>query len=205
MKSDILDIDSSPNVLIFADKTSNIYNATPEEYNNLLKDNIKKSYKKSLNCLEKAVNMKTKNMAKKIQLSDRIERLAKAPAFITLKDHKDNCQSSLPCRLINPSKGKLGQISESIFKNINQHLIKLLSVNQCKSSASVMEWFKNIEEKKNCTFIKFDIREFYPSITETFLDQALFFAKQHHVISNNNIIRLIKHCHNSLLCSNNEV
>ena len=64
MKSDILDIDSSANVLIFADKTSNIYKATPEEYNNLLKDNIKKSYNKSMNCLEKAVNMETKNMAK---------------------------------------------------------------------------------------------------------------------------------------------
>ena len=41
MKSDISEIKSSPNVFIFADKTSNIYKAAPREYNKLLKDNNK--------------------------------------------------------------------------------------------------------------------------------------------------------------------
>ena len=120
-----------------------------------------------------------------------------------MKDHKDNFQSSLHCRLINPSKSELGKVSKSILENINQHLVKLLHVNQWKNSASVIEWFWNIEDKKNCTFIKFDIREFYPSITETILDKTLLFAKQHHDISNDNT-RLIKHCRKSLLFSNNE-
>ena len=130
--------------------------------------------------------MEAKNIAKKIQLSDRIECLAKTPAFITLKDHKDNFQSSLHCRLINPSKSGLGQVSKSILENINQHLVKLLHVNQWKNSASVIEWFRNIEDKKNCTFIKFDIREFYPSSTKTIFDKDLLFAKQYHDISNDN-------------------
>ena len=104
MKSDISEIKSSPNVFIFADKTSHIYKAAPREYNKLLKDNITKSYKKSTDRLGKSINMEAKNIAKKIQLSDRIECLAKTPAFITLKDDKDNFQSSLHCRLINPSK-----------------------------------------------------------------------------------------------------
>ena len=47
MKSDISEIKSSPNVFTFEDKTSNIYKAAPREYNQLLKDNIIKSYKKS--------------------------------------------------------------------------------------------------------------------------------------------------------------
>ena len=74
----------------FADKTINTYKAPPREYNKLLKDNIAKSYKKSTDRLEKAISMEAKNIAKKIQLSDRIDCLAKTPAFITLKDHKDN-------------------------------------------------------------------------------------------------------------------
>ena len=41
MKSDISEIKSSPNVFIFADKTSNIYKAAPRECNKLLKDNNK--------------------------------------------------------------------------------------------------------------------------------------------------------------------
>ena len=147
--------------------------------------------------------MEAKNIAKKIQLSDRIECLAKTPAFITLKDHKDNFQSSLHCRLINPSKSELGKVSNSILENINQQLVKLLHVNQWKNSASVIECFRNIEDKKNCTFIIFDIGEFYPSITETILDRSLLFAKQHHDISYDNT-RLIKHCRKSLLFSNNE-
>ena len=89
------------------------------------------------------------------------------------------------------------------MENINQNLVKLLYINQYKNSASVIESFKNIEDKKNCTFIKFDIREFYPSITKTILDKALRFAKQHHYMYNDNI-RLIKHCRKSLLFSNNE-
>ena len=68
MKSDILDIKSSPNVLIFADKTSNIYKAAPQQYNKLLKDNITKSYKKSMDRLEKAINMEAKNITKKFNL-----------------------------------------------------------------------------------------------------------------------------------------
>ena len=141
--------------------------------------------------------------AKNIQLSDRTECVAKTPAFITLEDHKDNFQSSLHCRLINPSRNELGKVSKSILENINLHLIKLLHINQWKYSASVREWFRNIEDKKNCTFIKFYIREFYPFITETILDKALLFSKQHHDISNDNA-RLIKNCCKSLLFSNNE-
>ena len=77
-----------------------------------------------------------------------------------------------------------------------------MHVNQWKNSASVIEWFRNIEYKKNCSFIKLDIREFYPYMTETILGKALLFAKQHRDISNNT--RLIKHCHKYLLFSNNK-
>ena len=51
--------------------------------------------------------------------------------------------------------------------------------------------------------IKFGIRDFYPSITETIRDKALLLVKQHHDISNENT-RLIKHCRKSLVFSNNE-
>ena len=99
-------------MFILADKTSNIYQAAPREYNKLLKDNLTK---KLTDCLKKAINVEAK-----------IECLAKTPAFITSKDHKDNFQSSLHCHLINPTKNELGKVSKSILENINQHLVKLL-------------------------------------------------------------------------------
>ena len=62
--------------------------------------------------------------------------------------------------LIYPSKSELGKVSTSILENINQYVIKLLHIIQWKNSANVIEWFRNIEDKKNCPFIKFDIKEF---------------------------------------------
>ena len=112
LKEDISSINSSSDVLIFADKTNNIYKTTPEQYKKLLKDNVTKTYKKSSDILEKSINMEAKHIAKKLELSDRIEHLARNPAFITLKDHKENFNSKLPCRLINPSKTELGKVSK---------------------------------------------------------------------------------------------
>ena len=54
-----------------------------------------------------------------------------------------------------------------------------------------------------CAFIQLDIMEFYPSITEMILANALSFAKQHVKISYKEL-RIIKHLRKSLLCHNNE-
>ena len=37
----------------------------------------------------------------------------------------------------------------------------------------------NIDNKHQCTFIKLDIKGFYPSITEDILEKSLEFAKQY--------------------------
>ena len=51
--------------------------------------------------------MEAKHNSKKLELSDRIEHLARKPTFITLKDHKE--RSKLPFSLMNPSNTKLGK------------------------------------------------------------------------------------------------
>ena len=57
---------------------------------------ISPKHKKSTNRLGHAINMEAKHIAKNIKLDDRIETLAKATAFINLKDHKENFRSSHP-------------------------------------------------------------------------------------------------------------
>ena len=113
MKEDITQIKSSCDIFIFADKTKNLYKSPPEEYKKLLFNNITKSYRKSIKGLEKAINMKAKHISEKLELNNRIECLAKNLVFISLKDHKPNFQSSLPCGLINPSKSDIGKINKS--------------------------------------------------------------------------------------------
>ena len=97
---------------MFAEKTTNLYEIPPNDYKRLLHESITKTYKKSTKRLANAINVEAKHIAKKVKLDDHIESLAHTPAFITLKDHKENFRTSHSCRLINPSKNELGKISK---------------------------------------------------------------------------------------------
>ena len=44
--------------------------------------------------MEKSINLEAKEIAAGVELDDRIEYIAKAPAYITLKDYKDNFRSA---------------------------------------------------------------------------------------------------------------
>ena len=151
----------------------------PKDHEKLIKNSITKTYKKALTKLEKSINLGAKNIAKNINLADRIEHLPRAESFITLKDHKSNFIKSPTCRLINRSKNELGKISKSILDRVNRTLVEQLKYNQWKNTNNVIEWFEYITNKHNCTFIQFDIKEFYPSITEKILDTAVAFARSH--------------------------
>ena len=147
--------------------------------------------------------MEAKNIAKKLDLAERVECFVKNPAFITLKDHKENFQASLHCRLINPAKSVLGKVSKVKLEKIDQALIKNLDVNQWKNSSSVIWWFKGIDNKKDCIIIKFDIIEFYSSISESKFKTSILFAKSHHRIPDEDA-KIIDHCQKSLLFHENE-
>ena len=101
-------------------------------------------------CLENAINMKAKHITENITLDDHTESLAQTPAFITLKDHKQNFRTSHPCHLINPSKSELGKVSKVILENVTKNLVKSLKVNQWRNMDSVINWFNTIENKCQC-------------------------------------------------------
>ena len=99
-------------MFIFAGKTNNIYEIKPQDLEKLIMQNITKTYQRATDKLEKAINMEAKNIAKSYKLAERIDHLPKPETFITLKDHKDNFFNKPSCRLINPTKKKLGKISK---------------------------------------------------------------------------------------------
>ena len=118
-------------------------------------------------------------LAERLKLDDRIEKLAKKEAFITLKDHKPNFQDHPTCRLINPSKSEIGVISKHILDEINTSIINGTKINQWKNTSSVLKWFNSLENKSSLSFICFDVCEFYPSITEKLLSNVLDFATKY--------------------------
>ena len=100
-----------------------------EEYKKLLKENITKIYKHAPPKLEASIEFEVKYIASKLTLSERIERLEKPPAYITLKYHKENFHASTPYRLINPCKSEIGKISKQILEGINNDLPAKLNIN----------------------------------------------------------------------------
>ena len=56
--------------------------------NNNINNFMTMSQRHIKSALETSVNLEAKNIAEPINLNDRIECIARTPAFITLKDHK---------------------------------------------------------------------------------------------------------------------
>ena len=77
-------------------------------------------------------------------------------------------------------------------------MLAATKINQWKNTSSTLKWFNNIDRKKICSFIKFDIENFYPSISITLFNKAIEFAKKTCVISNDNS-SIIMQAHKTLL------
>ena len=198
LKEDTKNIKNSEKTLIAADKTSNMYRLTKDEYNNLKSNAITSTYKKTSGKIKEEIEKCGKKFASDKGVIDRMERNGDSECFITLKDHKPNFNNRPTTRLINPSKNEVGRLSKVILDDINLKVQEALGVNQWKSTGKVLEWFKGIRSKKEYTFMVFDIKDFYPSIKESLLKEALEFAKQHTRIKKKDI-ELIMHARKSLL------
>ena len=166
LSEDVRKVNTSNNVFIFADKTKNIYETTPENYNKILRENVTKTYKLSDENIMDTINEELYNISKDLSIEDRIETMRKLEAFITIKDHvyKESFKVNPKYRLINPAKRELGKVSKIILDNINDTIRTKLKVNQWKNTQSVIEWFNNISNKAKYSFLTFDITELYPSI-----------------------------------------
>ena len=72
-----------------------------------------------------------------------------------------------------------------------------------ENTESVINWFKSIPNKHLYKFLMFDIKDFYPSIKEKLLWEAIRFAKLYISITNKDI-EAIFHARKSLLYYNDE-
>ena len=82
------------------------------------------------------------------------------------------------------------------------------NVNQWRSTQEALDWFTNVHEKnptkKKVKFLQFDICEFYPSISQQLLDNALDHAKLHTSIDQEEE-DIIKSCRKSILFNRGKV
>ena len=64
----------------------------------------------------------------------------------------------------------MGIVSKKYLESIISILKSKLQYNHWRNTSTVIEWFKAIKNKAKFRFIKFDITEFYPSISIELLD-----------------------------------
>ena len=147
------------------------------------------------------INDELKQITDELNISNRIEPMAQNKAFISLKDHKENFDNHPQCRLINPAKSNLGKVSKAVLDRINTDIRNETQSNQWRNSDDTISWFVNIPNKNRHTFLQFDIVEFYPSISEKLLDDAINWAKQFTTVSEQDT-HIIKHARKSLLFTN---
>ena len=142
-------------------------------------------------------------MAKSFSIDNKMDKTAKRQCFVTIKDHKDNFRVNWKYKLLNPTKSELGKISKDILQQIRINIRTALNVNQWQNTSEVIKWFQNMKNKKLHRFTVFDIQEFYPSIGEKLLKDAVLFAQTYTNISRKDI-EVIFNCRRSLLFHNNE-
>ena len=171
-------VQTSKKTLTPADKTSNMYRLNKNEYENLLKNAITTTIIANKN-IGTIINKEGIKFAKQTDILDKTEINGTGNSFVTLKDHKENFTNHPTTRLLNPSKNEIGRISKHILDQRNTKLVSKIRVNEWKNTISVIKWFKNINNKRLYKFLQSDIKDFYASIKETLLHEAIQFAKEH--------------------------
>ena len=202
MDKDLKELKTGNNVVVEADKTTNLYKVSVTKYRELLQNNVTKDYKIAAEGKQAEIDRRTNILAQHLKIEDRMEQHTATPAFITLKDHKDNFSTDTKCRLINPAKSNLGIVSKKLLEKFIKQIKTNSGHNLWKSSAEVLNWFSQTNTASNARFLKFDICEFYPSISSALLNKALHFARSYINITEDEeeIIKLSKE---ALLFSNN--
>ena len=196
MAKDIKEIRNSGQVILPADKTTNLYKVSAEDYNKLLQDSITSDYRKAQDDTKSSIDKESATIASSLKLADRMQSYTTDTCFVSVKDHKQNFLSTPRCRLINPAKTDLGKVSKLILEKVVQNVNGSLDYNQWRKTKDVTDWFQGLIALNDTAmrFIQYDIESFYPSITESLLDRALDFAEEYCAISpaDRNIIKQAK-------------
>ena len=198
LSRDIKEVKKSKSIFVPADKTTNIYKLSPDSYKKLLHENVTSKYKKASAEVKATIDREAKSIASRLKLDERIECMAESPAFVSLKDHKDNFENNPKCRLLNPSKTEIGMVARKHLQAVNESIRSETGLLQWRNTQTVLDWFKQIPLKKQSHFIQLDIVDFYPSISEELLMKSIEYAQTITDVSAHTI-EIIMHSRKSLL------
>ena len=183
LSAKVAEIKSSDSLVVESDKTSNFYLVSVDDYRKMMHDDITKIYRKANDDALDDINREAANIAKSLDLDDRIDVFSMQEPFLTVKDHKQSFPARVSTRLINPAKSQMCKISKQLLDNIITQVKAKTGLRSWKSSKQVLDWYNNTTDKHLLHFFRFDIISYYPSITEKIYKEALDFASTYINIS----------------------
>ena len=161
-----------------ADKTTNNYELTTNQFNEKLQRDIQKDFKKAEKAAVNADIVVQKEVVKDFDLKERVMYCPPQTAYVTLKDHKENFDNDPKCRLINPAKIEIGKLSKKILSRVVEDVRAKTKLKLWKNTDSVVNWYENLSDKKNLKFIQYDISEYYGNISKVLFTEAVDWATQ---------------------------
>ena len=105
--------------------------------------------------------------------------------------------------MINPAKSDIGVISKKILQEKIEKVLQATGLNSWQSTQAVLDWYKQLPQDKNLSFLAFDIENYYPSINLEVLKKALNYAKNFCDISDKEM-EIILHARKTFLMSRGE-
>ena len=133
MREDIEHIKKSKKIWVRSDKSNNIYQVNPYEYERILNDKITESYKLDHNDMITQINRDTAKFTWKMNMIDSLGKMEEKSAYLLFKDHKKNFLDKKQARLINPTKNKLGFVSKDLILRIMSRLLSSHKYNLWKN------------------------------------------------------------------------
>ena len=100
--------------------------------------------------------------------------------------------------MINPTKSDIGCICKVKIDCINKAVRLKSKLMQWTNTDQVLSWFIGLEEQKY-SFFKFDVVDYYPSISEELVIKTLNFADRYISVPAEDL-NLIKNACKSVLC-----
>ena len=164
---------NNANMIGLADKSGNMYDVTPEDYDQRLHDHITQDYRKGSLDQFNEVAKKDKIIAKKLDIDDRMFVTMPREAFGTYKDTKENFRQNPSMRVLNPCKQEIGRVSKQLIEKLIIDVRNKTGLLQWKNTLSCLQWFDKIQNKEEYNFIQFDVVNFYGSISKRLLEETV--------------------------------
>ena len=125
--------------MVFADKTTNPHEISPDQYNSLFKNSITKTYRKT-EVIKTSIDRETRMLSKPLKLDNKMKCYAERHVFMTLKNHKEDFKQNTKCTLINLEKGEIGRVSKVYLEQIIKDVSNIPKLHQLRNISIVIKW-----------------------------------------------------------------